>query len=119
MDIKPLRGLIWVGDSRKKLKEFPREAQRTIGRALDFAQRGGMHPSAKPFKGVGTGVLEIVARHDTDTFRAVYAVKIGEVIYVLLTFQKKSKSGIKTPKQDVDLIKERFRQAKEKENERR
>ncbi|MEC4677778.1 MAG: type II toxin-antitoxin system RelE/ParE family toxin [Nitrospirota bacterium] len=118
MNKEPLKPLIWVGDSRKRLKEFPREAQRTVGRALDFAQRGGMHPSAKPFKGVGTGVLEIIARYDTDTYRAVYAVKVGDVVYVLHAFQKKSKSGIKTPKGETDLIKKRFKRAKEIENER-
>lgn len=95
MNKEPLREIVWVGDSRKKLKEFSRGAQRTIGRALDFAQRGGLHPEAKPFKGIGAGILEIVARYDTDTYRVVYAVKVGETIYVLHAFQKKSKSGIK------------------------
>ncbi|MEH2219453.1 MAG: type II toxin-antitoxin system RelE/ParE family toxin [Nostoc sp.] len=66
---------------------------------------------AKPFKGVGGGVYEILKRYDTDTYRAVYAVKIGEKIYVLHAFQKKSKQGIKTPQADVDLIKQRYKDA--------
>jgi len=116
---KPLRDLIWLGDSRKKLKAFPKGAQNPIGRALDFAQRGGMHPSAKPLKGIGSGVLEIVARYDKDTYRAVYALKLGETIYVLHVFQKKSKSGIKTPKKEIELIQKRFMEAKEIENEKK
>jgi phage-related protein len=68
---------------------------------------------AKPFKGVGAGVYEIVRRFDTDTYRAVYAVQIADEIYILHAFQKKSKSGIKTPKQDVELIKQRYRRALE------
>jgi len=75
------------------------------------------HPYAKPFKGVGIGVFEIVKPFNSDTYRAVYAVKVGDHIYVLHAFQKKSASGIKTAKQDTDLIKSRFRQAKEIENE--
>jgi phage-related protein len=68
----------------------------------------------KPFKGVGSGVMEIVERHDKNTYRAVYAVQIGKRIYELHVFQKKSKSGIATPKPDVDLIKQRYREAQER-----
>ncbi len=70
---------------------------------------------AKPLKGVGSGVIEIRATHKTNTYRAVYTVKIGERIYVLHCFQKKAKKGIKTPKKEVDLIKERLKMAKERE----
>jgi phage-related protein len=72
---------------------------------------------AKPFKGVGSGVYEIVKRYDTDTYRAVYAVKIGEKVYVLHAFQKKSKKGIKTPQSDVDLIKQRYKDALAREEQ--
>jgi phage-related protein len=71
----------------------------------------------QPFKGVGSGVYEIVKRYDTDTYRAVYAVKIGEKIYVLHAFQKKSKHGIKTPQADVDLIKQRYKDAVAREKQ--
>jgi phage-related protein len=72
---------------------------------------------AKPFKGIGSGVYEIVKRYDTDTYRAVYAVEIGEKVYILQAFQKKSKQGIKTPQGDVDLIKQRYKDAQEREKQ--
>ena len=112
-----VRSVIWMGDSRKQLQSFPPEVRRSIGSALYDAQKGEKAPSAKPFKSVGSGVFEIAMRFDTNAYRAVYAVQIGKQIYVLHAFQKKSKSGIKTPSQDVDLIKRRYRQAVEMEKE--
>src|SRR6266540_1486843 len=73
---------------------FPDEVQHDIGFALTVAQFGGKHESAKPWKGLGSGVMEIVSDYDTNTYRAIYTVNIGDVIYVLHAFQKKSKSGI-------------------------
>jgi phage-related protein len=73
-------------------------------------------PVAKPFKGVGSGVFEIALRFDTDAYRTVYAVQLAGV-YVLHAFQKKSRRGIATPKPDVDLIKQRYRQAVKMEEE--
>ena len=110
-----LRDAIWVGDSKAQLKEFPQSVQKDIGDALFIAQAGSLSPAAKPFKGVGSGVFEIRADSRTDTYRAVYAVKIGERVYVLHCFQKKSRRGIKTAKKDVDLIKRRLRMARELE----
>ena len=110
-----LRDAIWVGDSKAQLKEFPQSVQKDIGDALFIAQAGSLSPAAKPFKGVGSGVFEIRADSRTDTYRAVYAVKIGERVYVLHCFQKKSRRGIKTAKKDVDLIKRRLRMAQELE----
>jgi phage-related protein len=106
--VKPVT---WLGDSRKQIKIFPPEVRRAIGDALYDAQKGGKSPIAKPFKGVGSDVFEIAARFDTNAYRAVYAVQIGKRIYVLHCFQKKSKTGIKTPRRDVDLIWQRYRQA--------
>ena len=106
-----LRETVWIGDSKARLKEFPQPIQEDIGDALFIAQAGSMSPAAKPFKGVGSGVFEIRADYRTDTYRAVYAVKIGERVYVLHCFQKKSKRGIKTPKKEVDLIKKRLKMA--------
>ena len=115
-DRKPnLRDAIWIGDSKAKLKEFPQSVQKDIGDALFIAQAGSTSPAAKPFKGVGSGVFEIRADYRTDTYRAVYAVKIGERVYVLHCFQKKSRRGMKTPKKEVDLIKRRLRMAQELE----
>lgn len=80
-------------------------------------QAGEAPLSAKPFKGVENGVSEIVKRYDTDTYRAVYAVKIGETIYVLHAFGKKSKQGSQTPQTDVDLIKKRYQDALAREEQ--
>jgi phage-related protein len=108
-----LREIVWIGDTRKRLQAFPKEVQRSIGGALMLAQFGGTAEHVKPFKGVGSGVFEIVERYQTNAYRAVYAVQLGKRIYVLHTFQKKSKTGIKTPKAEVDLIKQRYAEAQE------
>ena len=103
-----MKDVTWIGDSREQVRRFPKAVRRAVGEALRFAQRGAKHPKAKPMRGIGSGVWEIVARYDTDTYRAVYTVKIGEKIYVLHAFQKKSTRGIRTPKREIDLIKQRL-----------
>ena len=104
--------IAWMGSSLKDLKAFPTAVQRDIGHALWVAQEGGMPYNAKPLKGYqGAGVLEILDHHDGDTYRAVYTVRFAGVVYVLHVFQKKSKRGIATPKQDLDLIESRLKQA--------
>lgn len=111
---KAIKPLYWLGSSLKNLKEMPEEVQNMFGHALYLAQLGEKHRAAKPLKGfTGSGVLEVVEDCEGSTFRAVYTVKIGEVVYVLHVFQKKSKSGIATPKQDIDLIESRLKQAME------
>ncbi|MCG6138243.1 MAG: type II toxin-antitoxin system RelE/ParE family toxin [Nostoc sp. LLA-1] len=107
----PLRPLVWIGDSLKNIRSFPEEVRASVGYALQLVQAGETPMDAKPLKGIGSGVFEIVKRYDTDTYRAVYAVKIGGKIYVLHAFQKKSKQGIKTPQVDIDLIKQRYKDA--------
>lgn len=77
--------------------------------ALFVVQLGGMPESAKPWKGLGSGVYELVEDHRGDTFRAVYTVRIGDAVHVLHAFQKKSKSGIATPRPDVELIEKRLK----------
>ena len=110
----PLKPLDFVGSSREDLKEFPDEVKQDIGYALFEAQKGHNSEAAKPLKGFGgAGVLEIIERFDGDTYRAVYTVKFREVVYVLHCFQKKSKSGIKTPQQEIELIRRRLRAAEE------
>jgi phage-related protein len=84
-----------------------------MGYALGLAQLGGKHPHAKPWKGEGGGVFEIVEDHRGDTFRAVYTVRFADVVYVLHAFQKKSKTGIKTPQEDVSLVAERLKRAQQ------
>jgi phage-related protein len=105
----PERSLVWMASSRRDLRGFPREVRRNLGQALYAAQQGETDPAAKPLRGFGGGsVLEIVADHDGDTWRAVYTVRYAEAIYVLHAFQKKSKRGIATPKKDRDLIRHRL-----------
>ena len=108
-----LRPLVWLGTSLRNLRAFPDEAKKIIGDELQLIQFGGMPKDAKPFKGVGSGVFEIALRHDAEAYRTVLAVQLGRNIYVLHAFQKKSKKGIATPKPDVDLIKQRYKEAKE------
>ncbi|MBZ0148747.1 MAG: type II toxin-antitoxin system RelE/ParE family toxin [Pseudorhodoplanes sp.] len=88
------------------------DVKRTFGFAIYYAETGSKHPDAKPLKGFGgAGVLEVVARHHGDTYRAVYTVKFENVVYVVHAFQKKSKKGKETPKHDIDLIKARLKMA--------
>jgi phage-related protein len=106
-----VRQVVWLGDTLEILRAFPPEVRKEIGSALYDAQSGDKAPAAKPFKGLGSGVFEIAIRFATNAYRAVYAVQIGERVYVLHVFQKKSKTGVKTPRQDIELIKSRYRQA--------
>ncbi len=108
---KQLKGLYWVGSSKKELGSLPGEVVDMFGYALHLAQSGLKHDSAKPLKGFG-GVLEVVEVFRKDTYRAVYTVKFKNAVYVLHCFQKKSKQGIKTPKANLDMIKERLKAAK-------
>jgi phage-related protein len=107
--------LIFVGSSRKDLREFPEDVQHVMGFALFNAQCGEKHPDAKPLRGTrefsGAGVLEIVEDWQGDTYRAVYTVRLKGAVYVLHAFQKKSKQGVRTPQTDIDLIKHRLRDA--------
>ena len=107
------RPVVWLGNSKKSLREFPDGAQKLLGDELQLIQFGGMPKNAKPFKGVGSGVLELALRYASGAYRVVLAVQIGRRIYVLHAFQKKSKKGIATPKRDVDLIKQRYAEAQE------
>jgi phage-related protein len=113
--LKPpvLRPVVWIGNSKKNLRDFPDGAQKLLGDELQLIQFGGMPKDAKPFKGVGSGVLEIALRYASDAYRVVLAVQIGKRVYVLHAFQKKSKKGIETPKREVDLIKKRYTEAQE------
>jgi len=104
----------FIGSSREDLKGFPEEVKQDIGYALYEAQKGRKPAVAKPLKGFsGAGVLEIVENFTGGTYRAVYTVRFQKVVYVLHCFQKKSKHGIKTPQQDIDLIKQRLKIAEE------
>lgn len=105
---KPLH---WVGSAKKDLLAFPGEAVDDFGYALGVVQLGGIPPSTKPWKGEGPGVFEIVEDHRGDTYRVAYTVRFAKAVYVLHCFQKKSPSGIRTAKNDVELIHERLKTA--------
>jgi phage-related protein len=112
--VDELKPVIWIGSSRRDLRAMPPQVRRDIGQALYAAQQGVTDPSAKPLKGfLGTRVMEIVERHQTDAYRAVYTAHFETAIYVLHVFQKKSKKGIATPLQDIKLIRKRFAEAQQ------
>ena len=111
---KPLKPVEWIGSSLKDLRAFPEVVRETVGFALYLAQIGDKHLAAKPLKGfTGAGVLEVVEDFDGETFRAVYTVRFASAVYVLHVFQKKSKTGIKTPKSEIDLVWQRLKVAEE------
>nr|HEV7954061.1 type II toxin-antitoxin system RelE/ParE family toxin [Candidatus Acidoferrales bacterium] len=105
--------LFWLGSSKRDLLAFPEPVKGDIGVALSVAQFGAKHPRAKPWKGEGAGVFEVVEDHFGDTYRAVYTVKFSAAVYVLHAFQKKSPSGIKTARADIELIAQRLRLAQQ------
>jgi phage-related protein len=107
----------WIGRSHDDLMEFPKRVREIVGYALYAAQCGEKSPKAKPLKGFGPGVLEVVADYDGDTYRAVYTVRLPSAVFVLDVFQKKSKRGIKTSQQDRDRIKQRLAEAIEEDKE--
>jgi phage-related protein len=118
---KPATGekpLDWIGSSKRDFLGFPSAVQDEMGNALGLAQFGGKHPKAKPWKGRGAGIFEIVEDHRGDTYRAIYTVRFPEVVYVLHTFQKKSPKGIRTARSDIELIERRLRVAQRDYEER-
>ena len=107
-----LKPVIWVGSSRKDLRAFPELVQDHVGYALYVAQRGGKHQATKTLSGFeGAGVVEVITDWRGDTFRAVYTLRFAGAVYVLHTFQKKSKAGRATPRRDRELIEQRLREA--------
>jgi len=105
---KPLH---WVGSAKRDLLGFPEQVMDDVGFALGVVQYGGHPPSAKPWKGLGPGVLEIVENDGSGTYRAVYTVRFRKAVYVLHAFQKKSPSGIRTARTDVKLVATRLSDA--------
>ena len=117
-----MRRLEWIGGTKKDLLALPEEVVDVFGYALYLAQTGSKHGQAKPLRGFGSaGVLEVVEHRRGDTYRAIYTVQFAVRVFVLHVFQKKSKSGIATPKPDLDLIRNRLKvaakRAKELEDE--
>lgn len=110
--LPPEKPLHWVGSAKRDLLQFPEEVVDDLGYALGLVQQGGTPPSAKPWKGEGPGVLELVEDGRGGTWRAVYTVRFEKAVYVLHCFQKKSPSGVRTAAKDVDLIRERLKTAR-------
>ena len=116
----PLKPLIWVRASLKDFREFPDSVKDDMGYALYIAQQGGKHIDAKPLKGFGgAGVVEVVGDYRGDTFRTIYTVRLAGAVYVLHAFQKKSKTGRKTPENEIELVKRRLIQAEQIAKERK
>jgi phage-related protein len=105
--------LLWVGSSKRDLMEMPTKVKRAFGHGLNEVQEGRTPEHSKAFTQVGGGVMEIVEDHDRNTYRAIYTAKLSNAVYVLHCFQKKSKSGIATPKPDVELMEQRLKMALE------
>jgi phage-related protein len=107
-----LRQITWIGSSLDDLKKFPKSAQQEAGFNLYRVQEGKMPQNVKPLNGLGSGIMEIITDYNKNTYRSVFVLNLGDDIYVLHVFQKKSKTGIKTPKQEIELIKRRLLIAK-------
>jgi phage-related protein len=115
-ELNPVR---WIGSSLRDLRSFPIAVRRDIGQALFTAQQGDTDPAAKPLRGFGgASVLEIVASHHGNAWRAVYTVRFQGAIYVLHVFHKKSTKGIATPTREIDLIRQRLAEAERDYRER-
>ena len=106
------RPISWIGAARKSFEKFPKKAQLDILAALTVAADGEKADIAKPLKGLGSGVFEVALKYRTDAFRTVYALQLGMDVWVLHAFQKKAKAGIKTPKKELELVRDRLKRLK-------
>ncbi len=113
MEYGEKKPVIWLGDSPKQVQSFPPSVRQDIGSALYDVQLGVTPPLAKSLKGIGSGVFEIATRFNTNTYRTVYAVQLGKHVYVLHAFQKKSPTGQKTAKKDLEMIERRYKEARQ------
>ena len=111
--MNPVRAVSWVKAARRDFEAFPAQARIDAQFALTMVAGGGKPDNAKPLKGFGGGVYEIILKSRGDAFRVVYVVQLDDQLWVIHAFQKKSKSGIKTPKAEIDLIHERLKRLKE------
>lgn len=111
--IRLTRPISWISGALKDFKGFPDEAQTRCLHALTIAAEGSMADIVKPMRGLGSGVFEIALRFRGDAYRTVYAVHLGEAVWVVHAFQKKSTQGIKTPRHEIDLVEARLKRLKE------
>ncbi|MSP37879.1 MAG: type II toxin-antitoxin system RelE/ParE family toxin [Deltaproteobacteria bacterium] len=108
-----IRPISWLSPARRAFDNFSEGARETMIDALSIAAEGGKAGIAKPMKGLGSGVFEIALAFRGDAFRLVYAVPLGHDLWVVHAFQKKSTQGIKTPRHEIELIKDRLKRLKE------
>ena len=107
------RPVSWLRAARKEFEQFPEGAQIEIAQALTAVAEGGFPDIAKPLKGFGSGIFELALKFRSDAYRVVYAIQLEDDIWIIHAFQKKSKTGIKTPKAELDLIAARLKRLKE------
>jgi phage-related protein len=112
-DTRKTRPVSWINAALKDFQKFPEGAKSVLLGALTIAAEGGKADIAKPLHGLGAGVLEVALAYRGDAFRVVYAVQLADEVWVIHAFQKKSKQGIKTPKNEIDLVKDRLKRLKE------
>ena len=111
--MRPTRPVSWLTPARKAVDAFPHDTREIIVDALSVAAEGGKAGIAKPMKGLGSGVFEMALPYRGNAFRVVYAVQLGAELWVIHAFQKKSMHGIQTPKQEIDVMKDRLKRLKE------
>ena len=111
--VRDTRSISWIKGAQRDFVDFPEDARLKFARALTIVAEGRMPDIAKPLSGLGSGVMELALKHRGDAFRVVYALQIGEAIWVVHAFQKKATSGIATPKREIDVLRERLKRLKE------
>jgi phage-related protein len=111
--MRDTRPLNWIRGAERDFAEFPEQARLRFLYALTMVAEGGTPDIAKPLTGLGSGVMELAVRHRGDAFRVVYALKVEDAVWVVHAFQKKSKTGIATPKHEIDVVRERLKRLKE------
>ena len=110
---RPTRPISWVSAAQKSFAEFPREVQSVCLAALTIAAEGGKADVAKPLTGMGSGVLEIARPFRGDAYRVVYAVQLAADLWVIHAFKKKATRGIRTPRHEIELVKDRLARLKD------
>lgn len=108
-----LRTISWIKRAARDFDDFPLAAQQDAARALTLIAEGDTPDIAKPMTGLGSGIWELAIKERGDAFRVVYALQLDDDIWVIHAFQKKSKSGIATPKHEIDVVRERIKRLKE------
>ena len=111
--MRETRPVSWLTQARKTFEDFPEGAREIVLDALSLAAEGSKAGIAKPMKGLGSGVFEVALPYRGNAFRVVYAVQLADDLWVIHAFQKKSTHGIKTPKHEIDLVKDRLKRLKE------